>query len=324
VARITLRHSGRLTREAWCILEPELETDYHKLSVVDLVRRTVLKAYISYIVTTYAIKLQFQPSKLQHLLMPPKSNSQASVPAAAPTKRQPRKLDRTPTAPASRAGSEGGVLLPSNYDNTPGSLDPTAKTGPAPRRRRPKKLNCNGDGVNAAAPAAKRKDPGINVEVEELKSRVRGIEAQVQELLHRPVPANKSPRRRLRHQKGQESEPVDEMEKLQRDLESARGELANLRTRSTAAEAQDDEEEVEEMPRLQEPSLERPQLPNRAVTLSGSYRIPLPTSVRNDDLLAIQRGITSAQNVARSFLDSRTREERDTVLRSQDGKPFPN
>jgi hypothetical protein len=254
--------------------------------------------------------------------MPPKSNSQASVPAAASAKRQPRKLDRIPTAPTSRAGSEGGVPLPTIITNTPGSVDPNTRTGPAPRRRRPKKLSSNGEGATTAVPVANKKDPGISIEVEELKSRVRGIETQVQELLHRPPPANKTPRRRLRNQKGQESEPVDEMEKLQRDLETARGELASLRTRSAVAESQEDDEDVEEIPRMQEPGLERPQLPNRAVTLSGSYRIPLPTSVRNDDLLAIQRGISSAQNVARSFLDARSREDRDTALRTQDGEPI--
>jgi hypothetical protein len=253
--------------------------------------------------------------------MPPKSNSQASVPIAASTKRQPRKIDRISTAPTSRAGSEGGVPLPPTVTNIPGTLNSSTKTGTAPRRRRPKKLNSNGDGLTATAPAANKKDPGISSEVEELKSRVRGIEAQVQELLHRPVPANKTPRRRLRNQKGQESESVDEMEKLQQDLEAARGELSNLRTRAKAAESQDEEDEVEEIPRLQEPGLERPQLPSRAVTLSGSYRIPLPTSVRNDDLLAIQRGISSAQNVARSFLDARRHEDRGTRFRSQDGEP---
>jgi hypothetical protein len=259
--------------------------------------------------------------------MPPKSNSQASTPPPpnAQAKRQPRKLDRTPTAPASRAGSEGGVKLPSNQTNLPGTLDANSKTGSTPRRRRPKKLTSNGEGAGVSA--ANKKDPGIGNEVEELKNRVISIEAQVQELLHRPVPPNKSPRRRLRHQKGQEPEtapePVDEMEKLQGDLETARGELANLRRRAAAAEAQDDEEdEVEEITRTQGPGLERPSLPDRTVTLSGSYRIPLPTSVRNDDLLAIQRGISSAQNVARSFLDSRTREDRGAGFRSQDGEQY--
>jgi hypothetical protein len=255
--------------------------------------------------------------------MPPKSNSQASVPPppSTSTKRQPRKLDRAPTASTSRAGSEGGVRLPATQTSSPGTPDINSKTGQAPRRRRPKKLSGNAEG--AGAPAASKKDPGIGNEVEELKNRVISIEAQVQELLHRPVPANKPPRRRLRHQKGQESEPIDEMEKLQRDLETARGELASLRTRAAAAEAQEEEDEVEEILRIQGPGLERPSLPDRTVTLSGSYRIPLPTSVRNDDLLAIQKGISSAQNVARSFLDARTREDRGAGFQSQDGKPQP-
>jgi hypothetical protein len=251
--------------------------------------------------------------------MASKSNPKPSSNPTPPTKRQPRKLDRTTTAPTSRAGSEGGVPLPIAPSNVSTQGD-NAKPSQAPRRRRPKKLNSNGDGT--PTPTVKKKDPGISIEVEELKSRVKGIEAQVQELLHRPVQP-KTPRRRLRHQKGQESEPVDEMEKLQRDLEAARGELANLKTRSEAAGSEENEEDVEDIPRLHGPGLERPRPADRAVTLSGSYRIPLPTSVREDDLVAIQRGISSAQSVARSFLDARTREDRGTGFRSQNGEPNP-
>lgn len=55
----------------------------------------------------------------------------------------------------------------------------------------------------------------------------------------------------------------------------------------------------------------------RQITLSGSYRIPLPTSVSMADVKQIQSGVSAAQNVARSFLEQRR--ARQTV--NQDSKP---
>ena len=63
---------------------------------------------------------------------------------------------------------------------------------------------------------------------------------------------------------------------------------------------------MEEIPRFHVPEIENKRRPlGRAVTLSGNYNIPLPTTVREEDLDAIKRGINSAQNLARNFMDER-------------------
>jgi hypothetical protein len=231
--------------------------------------------------------------------------------ANAPAKRQPRKLERVLSTPSRSESEVGGAPLPQAQTQN------NKKPGQNPRKRRPKKITSTDETASTPADA---KAAGINIEVEALKSRVIGIETQVQELLQRP-PAVKTPRRRLRTPKGQEiePEPQDEMEKLQSQLESARGDLANLRSRAKEVESvHEDETDVEEIPRLRGPGLEKSS-PKR-VTLSGSYRIPLPTAVTEHDLLAIQRGINSAQNVARSFLDTRAEEARALARsRSHDG-----
>jgi hypothetical protein len=44
---------------------------------------------------------------------------------------------------------------------------------------------------------------------------------------------------------------------------------------------------------------------DRQVTLSGSYRIPIPANVNLEDVKTIKSGVSAAQNVARSFLEQR-------------------
>jgi len=61
---------------------------------------------------------------------------------------------------------------------------------------------------------------------------------------------------------------------------------------------------VEEIPRSNGPAVEGNK-EGKAVTLSGSYRIPLPASVSMSDVRNIQSGIASAHAVARGFLDAR-------------------
>jgi hypothetical protein len=237
-----------------------------------------------------------------------------------------------------RLQSTGGVPLPPATTPTQVNGNPT-NTQPS-RRRRPRKLNSQPDASTPAGSAgnanSKGNTSGINVEVQALKSKVIQIEAQVQQILQRPAQAPpKPPRRRQRHQKPQEDTPEEsvpqpepepepqngELERLQAELETARAELANLRVRNdnakrpsvTRSSSQEDEDEVEEIPRLHGPGVERVPRPRplgRAVTLSGSYRIPLPATVSDEDLKAIQKGISSAQNLARGFLDERQRERK--------------
>ena len=209
------------------------------------------------------------------------------------------------------------------------------KEAPQRQRRRPRKLNR--DGANAlSAPAAATgpasgapeppvdqkkagKAPSSNAELEALKSRVRGLEAKVEELYKAGATAkgpgsNRSPRRRGKGKKGasrqssaargegaggpEVAENLDEeegdIERLEADLAVARRHLA-----SYGAEDEDVEEIARDAPGVQAKSADR------KVTLTGNYRIPLPTSVNVDDVRSIQSGIASAGNVARSFLEQR-------------------
>jgi hypothetical protein len=210
-------------------------------------------------------------------------------------------------------------------------------------RRKPRKLNKDPTPIAAPATAppklkATPAEAPTSTEIEALKSRVRGLEAKVEEIyktgsLDRP---GRSPRRRGKGCKASstpqvptlsttkstalvedddddveeigrgdpvpsdgEEEGVEELVRLEGELEVARQDLAAIRPRkgrSAAAQDNDnDDDDVEDIPREN----------NRHVTLSGSYRIPLPASVSVDDVKHIQSGVSAAQNVARSFLEQR-------------------
>jgi hypothetical protein len=190
---------------------------------------------------------------------------------------------------------------------------------------------------------ASTKGVTISIEVETLKSKVKEIEAQVQEILHRPTAPqapSKSARRRAKHQKGQtatqsvskhdndDSEQVNysearhDLEKLQNELQDAQGELSGLKAKKSSFPSSDDtameDEDIEDIPRLEGPGLEVQQRRplGRSVTLSGSYRIPVPVDVSDDDFTAIRKGIKSAQNIARTFIDSDTARRRTELTQS--------
>jgi hypothetical protein len=245
--------------------------------------------------------------------------------------------------PVNRSYSEaGGVRLPQNDDGV------HATSGSSKRKRRPRKLAGNTKEDNAAASTqaatqnSERMGPKhgtIAVEVEALKSKVKEIEAQVQEILLRPAAqqaSTKSARRRARHQKALASNPIEieqdagisdhdaissgahaELGRLQKELQQAQDELSSLKaTKSSSPKSEyvsHDEEDVEDIPRLHGPGLEmlRPRPLGRAITLSGSYRIPIPVDVSDADFDAISKGIRSAQNVARSFIESENTQRRE-------------
>jgi hypothetical protein len=206
-----------------------------------------------------------------------------------------------------------------------------------PPRRKPRKLNKDPTPAAAAPnPKAVPVEPPTSAEIEALKSRVRGLEAKVEDLyktgsLERP---GRSPRRRGKGRKasstpqvptlstsaskdnndndddddveeigrgdpGEDDAGVEELVRLEGELEVARQDLAAFRPRKgrSTATVNDDDEDVENVP--------RENTNGRHVTLSGSYRIPLPASVSVDDVKHIQSGVSAAQNVARSFLDQR-------------------
>jgi hypothetical protein len=60
---------------------------------------------------------------------------------------------------------------------------------------------------------------------------------------------------------------------------------------------------------------------DRQVTLSGSYRIPLPASLNPEDVKTIQSGVSAAQNVARSFLDQRRANQAMKQAQTDAGPP---
>ena len=80
----------------------------------------------------------------------------------------------------------------------------------------------------------------------------------------------------------------------------------------------EDTEYVEEIPR------EAPGVnvgSDRQVTLSGSYRIPLPANLNPEDVKTIQSGVSAAQNVARSFLDQRRANQAMKQAQTDAGPP---
>jgi hypothetical protein len=226
------------------------------------------------------------------------------------------------------------VSKPAPTQNT--AIDTSNKTP----RRKPRKLNKD---PTQPAPNPSSKDASISeqappssTEIEALKSRVRGLEAKVEELyksgsLDRP---GRSPRRRGKGRKassqqqvptlntasratvedddddddddveeigrgdtgdGNDNEDVQELVKLEGELEVARRDLDAFKPRKRG------EDDIEEIPRDEGGGSGS----GRHVTLSGSYRIPLPASVSVDDVKHIQSGVSAAQNVARSFLEQR-------------------
>ncbi|KIW03046.1 uncharacterized protein PV09_05698 [Verruconis gallopava] len=253
------------------------------------------------------------------------------MPASKERKDEPSRSAAPDKASEAGESEAGGVDLPEeiNEDAT-GAATASSRSGR--RKRRPKR---NG-GKHEAEPTSAQQastatsEFAIVVEVQALKSKVYEIEQQVREILLRPQGPPKSARRRQRHQKGQRastppaeeaaearaaedaalaSHARDELRRLQRELDAAQSELLSLRAREESPSRPGpgrgaDDDGAEEIPRLQDPGVEvrRPRPLGRAITLTGSYRIPLPVDVSSEDLDAIGRGIRSAQNVARSFI----------------------
>ncbi|CAO2655240.1 Nn.00g103040.m01.CDS01 [Neocucurbitaria sp. VM-36] len=197
-------------------------------------------------------------------------------------------------------------------------------------RRKPRKLNK--EPISTSTTESKTEPSS---ELEAIKSRVRGLEAKVEELYKTGTDARpaRSPRRRGKGRKGSSSTQVptvptntasnaakvqeieddeeqeeadEELVRLEGELEVARQDLEAYRPRNRRAISQDDDDDdVEEIPREGDGMEDNESASSRHVTLSGSYRIPLPTNVSLDDVKTIQSGVSAAQNVARGFLEQR-------------------
>lgn len=220
------------------------------------------------------------------------------------------------------------------------ATDDTATAGAKTPRKRPRKLNKEPtstptDTTNSPTSTKVLNESLSNAELEALKARVRELEAKMEELYKTrgivDSRAGRSPRRRGKGRKASSTEQVpqvkttesnadtsgpriqdvvddneeeeadEELVRLEGELEVARQDLEHYRprmrrTRSTETDF------VEEIPRT--PSRARGG-GERQVTLSGSYRIPIPSSVNLEDVQTIKSGVSAAQNLARSFLEQR-------------------
>ncbi|KAJ4343676.1 hypothetical protein N0V95_006579 [Ascochyta clinopodiicola] len=272
----------------------------------------------------------------------PQSPGPNSTSAASAKQARSRKALNPDATATGRAGSAGGVVLEkeaAKKSSTAASTTPSKATSTpskdAPAKRKPRKLNKEPTSTAAPALAPAPSLSNEAAELEALKSRVRGLEAKVEDLYKSALTANAAPRSPRRRGKGRknssatttatlgnlgqskpeqasqvtelddEEEADEELVRLESELEGARQDLAlyhpqtRPRARRTGSE---DTEYVEEIAR-DAPGMSAGS--DRQVTLSGSYRIPLPANLNPEDVKTIQSGVSAAQNVARSFLDQR-------------------
>ena len=216
------------------------------------------------------------------------------------------------------------------------SVDTTAAEVKTPRRK-PRKLNKSPTSTPINTPPSPTrtnisKGSPSSSELEALKARVRELEAKVEDLYKTGATSDarsgRSPRRRGKGRKASstiqltrtntnasdasvnnarvqevvdndEEDADEELVRLEGELEVARQDLEHYRPRTRRARS-DETEYVEEIPRRSSNGGTE-----RQVTLSGSYRIPIPASVNLEDVQTIKSGVSAAQNVARSFLEQR-------------------
>ncbi|KAF2468966.1 uncharacterized protein BDR25DRAFT_372854 [Lindgomyces ingoldianus] len=239
---------------------------------------------------------------------------------------------------------KGDMSSTANVTGAPPPKDTVGPgSGPSRQRRRPRKLNKEpvGQNANTNAPPASMSAAtndvttaaASTIELEALKSRVRGLEAKVEDLYKSgaDIRGARSPRRRGKGRKGSaEQQPTitsatatdenpigkveeieeggEELSKLEGELDVARQDLESyrrLRPRNIRLNS-GDTEYIEEIPRDWTPTTEDTvDTGDRQITLTGSYRIPLPSTVSMADVKSIQSGVSAVQNVARSFLEQR-------------------
>ena len=240
---------------------------------------------------------------------------------AAPKKQSAPEQTTAPRKQAERLAMPS--LAKKDGADAPSTL---TSTGPHRQRRRPRKLNRDvpADDAPSASATMAAVTAAPATELEALKSRVRGLEAKVEELCKSSDGRNRSPRRRGKGRKNsstasvatidtatgtgaEEEEADEELVRAEEELESARRDLAvyqpqNNRPKSRRT-ASGETDQVEEVPRDDTGGLY--EADGRQVTLSGSYRIPLPSTLDMKDVKTLQSGVSAAQNVARSFLEQR-------------------
>lgn len=172
-------------------------------------------------------------------------------------------------------------------------------------KRTPRKLNRGNSNRQRDVSADTDAEDGyaLGDEVLALKKKVGIIEKKLREIVEDEDRKSRGQQKRRRslHDDGQEG-----FETLDHELDTARDELATLMVRNTHTAAKKNHnprDEAEEIPRLPPGMVARRRPLGKAVTLIGSYAIPLPASERERDFETIKRGINAAQKVARGFMD---------------------
>ncbi|KAH7083740.1 hypothetical protein FB567DRAFT_499190 [Paraphoma chrysanthemicola] len=249
---------------------------------------------------------------------PTTQDDTVSTPSKTP-RRKPRKLNKEPTSTTSTATTPAQPSTIPKTDATPptatelealksrvrgleakveelyknGTLD---RPGRSPRRRGKGRKNSSQQQVPTLGSSGGKKTVAENEgddDVEEIGRGNGNIDGDV-------------------NMDADGDEEVEELVRLEGELEVARQDLAAYRPRASRrasgrtnkdAAEEDDDEDIEEIDR--NTNNNNAKGPSRHVTLSGSYRIPLPSSVSVDDVKHIQSGVSAAQNVARSFLEQR-------------------
>lgn len=235
--------------------------------------------------------------------------------------------------PSPSATKTGG---PADQQPNPNSPDTAAS-----RRRRPRKLNRPPNALPSGAEVkdtssqnadqAPTAEPSLQKEISSLESRVQSLEGQVSELYQRPRPTSTGSRSSRRRGRGggkaqnaandssnsgdaqtapPEANVVQTMQKpkaIRSGSDSRISYDSTIIVRETSATPVEEADEEEEVPRVYSPTVETKGSADaqRALTLSGNYKIPLPSGISLDDVRNIQSGISSANSLARTFLEAR-------------------
>ncbi len=258
-----------------------------------------------------------------------------------PQPHRPRKLVPRAQSPH----NDGVALPSPSVTNSGGPADqPNKLESPdaaASRRRRPRKLNQppkslpSGaevkDSSSQSAVQTPTAEPSLQREISSLESRVQSLEGQVSELYQRPRPSSTGSRSSRRRGRGggkaqnaandsanngdPQNTPAPEANVVQTrqrpkairaGSDSRISYESTITVRETSATPVDEADEEEEVPRVHSPTVEtRGADAQRALTLSGNYKIPLPSGISLDDVRNIQSGISSANSLARTLLESR-------------------
>lgn len=246
--------------------------------------------------------------------MSSKSRSSSKIPQSRSSSKIPVELSR----PGNRRQSSSGTSIQrrkTSEESIPTTRVLDRRTNTL-EKRSPRKIgrgNVN-RGRDLSADTDAEDGYAIGNELQALKKKVGRIEIQLGEILEG---SSREGRRKQRREVEREDDvSIKSREKefanLQQELETAREELSSLHTRednqiaiSKGRARTNSSDEVEDIPRVPLGMEARRRPVGRAVTLSGRYDIPLPATVRAEDLETIKRGINSAQNLARSFMDER-------------------